>query len=104
MIFICKTHRHNDFSDPNLKQSAKRFLYPELFESHLSSFFCFGLIFATFVGIEFNSSTGTTMFILHFHAQTPTFAEVIAQVERNARNVKTSMRIVVGMCRCVGRA
>lgn len=82
----------------------ERFLNPELLESHLAASLDFLLVLARLVGFEFDGGFGSAVFELNLGAESPPFAEVVAEHDDGMREVDLPVAFVVAVLLGVGVA
>ena len=98
MVGVGVAHRHNDFARLDVEASApKRLVQPKLLKGHFATLLSLGLIFARFLGLHLHSRFIAAVLKFDLRAQRPAVAKVVAQVERDVRQVKTPVARIVAI-------
>ena len=103
MVGIAVAHGDDDFTDLDIELAARECLVnPELLDVYLAALLYFGLVLASLLSFYLHSRTVAAMLELYLRTHRPAFAEVVAYIQTNVRQIETAMTLVVGIVlRCL---
>ena len=78
MGVVYLSYRHDDVPCADIEARAKRFLNPELLQSHFTPTFYFFFKFSGFFVFYFYSRFCSSVFKLYFTTHAPSFSEIVA--------------------------